>query len=173
MDYTPKIVRFILTHYLDIRAGGSETGDQGRSPNRGNPNEGLLVQAADVSSAISCLCKPYDKDLWPDICQLPSEMMRARAEELPPAQRYVVKNCIFGECRDWRGYQTPCQFAKDESHKAFDCKEAWAIARMVDYLNRAERKEASAQRHEQSVMRIIEAMSRATSKAISNLTKKK
>jgi len=127
--YTPGIIRFGLTHYLDIKNGNSVI-EEGlfRSNGKGNPNESALTLLADIDRAISSLCKSYDKDLWPEISRLNPEMMRARSEDMPPAQRYIVKNCIFGDCG------RECQRAKSESQH-YKCLESGSIYRMMDFLN--------------------------------------
>lgn len=127
--YTPGIIRFGLTHYLDIKNGNSVI-EEGlfRSNGKGNPNESALTLLADIDRAISSLCKSYNKDLWPEISRLNTEMMRARSEYMPPSQRYIVKNCIFGDCG------RKCQRSKSESQR-YICLESGSIYRMINFLN--------------------------------------
>jgi hypothetical protein len=137
MSYFPSMVRYLLTHYLDVPAA---EGEGGRSPNRGNPSEASWAGRADLDRGISSLCPHYEKDLWPEICQLSPELMRARLECLSKDQRYVVQNCIFGECVGENGLHTPCQYPKNEYHR-YHCREAWAVNKIVKFLNEETRME--------------------------------
>jgi len=129
-SYSISLIQFTLTHYLDIEAGHlvTEQMPEFTSSGKSNPRETAYIWYSDVKEAVNKLCRKYDRNYWPEICQdLGREGARFSVEKLSPIQRYVVKNCIFGDCG------SVCQKLATERRQP--CIEIWAICRMQRILN--------------------------------------
>jgi hypothetical protein len=169
-SYSVSLIQFTLTHWWDIRAGQLTTeqmSEYTRSIGRRNPRETAYIWMADVANAIGSLRKPYDPDTWSLIYHdLGAEGARMQVEKLGPAQRYVIKNCIFGECG------AACQKLKREARG--NCREIGAVLRMRRFLNGEEYEPPKQQQRalDRGRAEIIKAMSRAINEAETNLTEK-
>jgi len=173
-SYSNALIRFILRHYIDIASGSmpiKKAADEGfiKGAGRKNPAESFLIWRSDVDQAISSLVRPGE-DRWEDLIQgLDFEGIRDRLGLLPRIQRLLIKHCIFGECY-WCKNMLDCP-----SDRNGGCDETGIISRMRRCLNGEGYDGADCQRHQAALLRgidkIIEAMSSATRKAVTNLTK--
>jgi len=171
LSYSNALIKFNLRNYIDISSGNfpkQKAVDAGflKSVGRNNPNETWYVWIADIQEAIE---KLNPGGLWKDMCQdIGFESMRANLYRLLPVQRYLVKNCIFGECY-WCRKMLDCPTGKDK------CTESWAISKMRRILNGEIQQQEAGNTNKEArlsvlVDNLMTALSRANRKAKSCLT---